>query len=512
MIRVTRAISHKERLLAYLLLPLIAGLIVIQSTVDVAIWSPTAVEDLVMSMPLQDPLWRGPGATLVQPETSGSNISVDSMLALTPANRSPTTSHGVNTSTRTVVKLEIENGQRNTELGLIDPSTPELAFHLRNLSLQPMTSLAPWPNITSLAFYDGRFYSGYRNQMMAFTMMIFVTKQQGHGQLLLPSIAQKDTYGTNRYIPFAALWDVPHWNSHYPTLPRLVNYDPWLHDQYNLEASPPWFLKDNHFQNADGSLLTNKPVRPHAFGKQHHLMAGYMFYAKGRGTHAVKGGHRNPLEILMLKGALRPHPNLQTTIDEKVLEMLGSSASSGAKSSDYMTLHARVEPDMQRHMVCRDKKVLNLTDIFEFIETKWKDPPVSKIFMPINRQYLEKEGLLDGAGPREKVNWIAVENLKSLNRARDFGLWNGRVRVYEFGANSLAGTAYEKKPSTPGALLDFFIGIQAKIFIGTEVSSFSHDLLATRFFRGMMENYKYLPEGIFEWTPGNLQDPPGFNC
>jgi hypothetical protein len=50
------------------------------------------------------------------------------------------------------------------------------------------------------------------------------------------------------------------------------------------------------------------------------------------------------------------------------------------------------------------------------------------------------------------------------------------------------GTKFEQQQLTTGSLLDFFIGVNAKIFIGTEVSSFSHDLLATRFYRGMIEN------------------------
>ena len=160
--------------------------------------------------------------------------------------------------------------------------------------------------------------------------------------------------------------------------------------------------------------------------------------------------------------------------------------------------------------------MLNLTDIFDFIEAKWpNDPPVTKIFMPINRQYLEKEGLIDEAKVKPndpKINWVAVENLKALNRARDEGLWGGRVKVIEFGANALQDTVYADRPSTAGAMLNFFIAIKAKIFIGTEVSSFSHDLLATRFFRNYMENYKYLPDGLHDWTPPGTIDPPGFGC
>jgi hypothetical protein len=482
-------------------------------------------------------------STLQKPEIIKNQTSQEQTSPL-DSHIHPTIPSTMASTPKRITKLDIEVGTRDTVLGLFSPNSwhhdQQVRNHLTNLTLQPVSSLAPWPNVTTLAFYEGRFRSGYRNQMMAFTMVVFASQRQGHGQLLLPSVAQKDTYGTNRFIPFCKLWDVPHWNSHYPQLPRLVDYDPILHDQYNPNANPPWYRSNGHFENAQKTLLTNKPVRPHAFGKQHQLMGGYMHYAKGNGIHAASAtvdSKRNPLEILMLRGALRPHPHLQSIIDHAIFKVLLSddnrdnSSTTNSRNStnkDYMTLHARVEPDMQRHPVCRDKKVLNLTEIFEFMETKWKDgPPVSKIFMPINRQYLEQEGTLrvvedeemttgkkNKKKKKKKVNWIAVENLKALNHARDHGLWNGRVKVYEFGARSLEGTVYENKPSTPGAMLNFFIGIQAKIFIGTEVSSYSHDLLATRFFRGYTnENYKYLPvEGLVEWTPPHIKDPPGFNC
>lgn len=123
--------------------------------------------------------------------------------------------------------------KQKVAIGLVQPSTPEVSAYLQNLSHQPCTSLTPWPNISSVAYYPGRFYSGYRNQMMGFTMLILYTLQQGHGQLLLSSIYMKDTYGTNRVIRFQDLWDIPHFNSFYPALPRLVDHDPILHDQFN---------------------------------------------------------------------------------------------------------------------------------------------------------------------------------------------------------------------------------------------------------------------------------------
>ena len=401
--------------------------------------------------------------------------------------------------------------QNEDALGLVPASTPELAAYLQNLSHQPCTSLTPWPNVTSVAYYPGRFYSGYRNQMMGFTMLILHTLHSGHGQLLLPSIYMKDTYGTNRVIRFQDLWDIPHFNSFYPALPRLVDHDPILHEQFNPQTTNyPWFRNANHsFCNAQETFCTEKsPVRPHALGDKRQFLGGYIAYAKGKGkfgTYPLR--QRHPAEILMLQTALRPHPQLQSIWNEKRKELVGENNKKNNQNGtehDYMTLHARVEPDMQHHPICPEKKVINLTGIFQFLESTWKDPPVAKVFMPVNRQLLEQA--------QGKRNAMADHNLKELNRVRDYGLWNGRTKVYEFGSHALQGTPYEKKPSTPGAMLNFFLSVDAKIFVGTEVSSYSHDVLATRFFRGYMDNYKYLPQGLVHWTPPGTAVPPGFSC
>ena len=246
------------------------------------------------------------------------------------------------------------------------------------------------------------------------------------------------------------------------------------------------------------------------FGPIPNLMAGYQRYAnKAKGKFAING-HRHPAEILMFQGALKPHPELQAMID-KLMRENGLTADDEQRSS-YMTLHARIEPDMQKHPVCRQYKVLNLTDILDLVYAKWPEPPVSKVFMPINRQYLEKEGILDPDKPKNKINWIAVENLKTLNQIRNEGMWNGQVPVLEFGSNALQGSRYELRPSTAGAILNYFVAINARIFVGTEVSSYSHDLLATRFYRNKMENYKYRPEGLIDWTPPGTIDPQGHRC
>lgn len=197
---------------------------------------------------------------------------------------------------------------------------------------------------------------------------------------------------------------------------------------------------------------------------------------------------------------------------------MGSMHDSNNVSVPYMTVHARVEPDMQNHPVCRDYKVLNLTNIVEFLETKWKEPPTTQVFLPINRQILEEEGKVVEPGSKQakkgkETNWIAVNNLRELNRLSKEGLWGGRVKVFEFGANALKGTRYEERMSSiGGSILNYHIATNANIFVGTEISSYSNDLVATRFYRGKFENYFYRPDGLHQATTEESTEPPAFVC
>ncbi len=212
---------------------------------------------------------------------------------------------------------------------------------------------------------------------------------------------------------------------------------------------------------------------------------------------------RNPADVLLLKGALQPHPALQAVVDrskEYLREKGQRQGISGSSTFRYMALHARVEPDMQKHHLCRDKKVLKLQEIVDMMESKWPEPPVDAVFLPINRQKLEEEGTLpanfkNDTESNEEINWIAVENLQVLNRLTNHngdedgksvgGLWNGRVPVVEFGSEAVRGTVYEHRPSLSGSILNYFLALGADIFIGTEVSSYSSDILGSRFYRGL---------------------------
>jgi hypothetical protein len=414
------------------------------------------------------------------------------------------------------------------------------------------------------------FGAGFRNQMMALTMLVLHANDDGHDQILLDSLWHKDTYGTNQFDPFDFYFDVETWNRysssginnggddnekekeatvvdwssysrgenktnpprHPKRLPRMVLYNSTLHNQWNINVS-----KYRESDIAGGT-------RPYGYTKgASRLAAGYQFYVKGGGRYAVKdedpnqnntktsmtGKHRNPAEILMLQGALKPNPALQAIVDRSKIH-LQERASRRVGAFRYMTLHARVEPDMQHHPVCKEKKVLTLQEIVDMVESKWPEPPVDIVFLPINRQYIEQEGIIpekyknesngdgdgDGVGT---INWIAVDNLRVLNRltndtATGGGMWNGTIPVVEFGSEALQGTVYEQRPSTSGSILNYFLSLGADIFVGTEVSSFSHDVLAARFYRGSVnENFKYLPGGgLQEWITDDMIAPPGFLC
>ena len=408
------------------------------------------------------------------------------------------------------------------------------------------------------------FGAGFRNQIMALTMLVLHANDDGHDQILLDSLYHKDTYATNQFDPFDFYFDVETWNRysignnngvdedgkeekepivvdwssysrgenktnpprHPRRLPRMVLYNSTLHDQWDINVS----------KYRERDIVG---TRPYGYTRgATRLAAGYQFYVKGKGRYAVKDDpnqnqnntsitrkHRNPAEILMLQGALKPNPALQAVVDRSKMH-LQERASRRVGAFRYMTLHARVEPDMQHHLVCKEKKVLTLQEIVDMVESKWPEPPVDVVFLPINRQYIEQEGIVpenyknesdgDGGG---KINWIAVDNLRVLNRLTNDtviggGMWNGTIPVVEFGSEALQGTVYEQRPSTSGSILNYFLSLGADIFVGTEVSSFSHDVLAARFYRGSVNaNFKYLPGGgLHEWITDDMIAPPGFLC
>jgi hypothetical protein len=157
---------------------------------------------------------------------------------------------------------------------------------------------------------------------------------------------------------------------------------------------------------------------------------------------------------------------------------------------------------MQLHRMCAGAKVTNLTEIFGMIEATFPNPPADKMFISINRRLLE----IGAETANVTNNQLAVDNLNALNRALAEGLWGGRVTVFD------KDPPTEETAGVLGAAVAYFMSLQSTLFIGTEVSSFSMDVISARFYQGNRNNYLYHPSGLKLATPEDAIIPPVFLC
>eukprot|EP00957_Ditylum_brightwellii_P107279 8185946-Ditylum_brightwellii.AAC.1 len=79
---------------------------------------------------------------------------------------------------------------------------------------------------------------------------MFLAHQEGYDEIIEESITWKDTYGTNQKIPHYMLWDVVHWNTFYPTIPRLASFDEKIHvdmksEDEEIKQGNSTFIKKN---------------------------------------------------------------------------------------------------------------------------------------------------------------------------------------------------------------------------------------------------------------------------
>lgn len=86
------------------------------------------------------------------------------------------------------------------------------------------------------------------------------------------------------------------------------------------------------------------------------------------------------------------------------------------------------------------------------------------------------------------------------------------MKVLEAGTGLAENTVYHKNRLLVGGIINYYIALDAKVFIGTEVSTYSSNLVTERFIHGQKQNYYYTP-GEMKWvTPPELSVPPAFAC
>ena len=156
-----------------------------------------------------------------------------------------------------------------------------------------------------------------------------------------------------------------------------------------------------------------------------------------------------------------------------------------------------------------------LTSLYTFFphsDDEGNTPPFSRVHVPINRRMMEDAH--NGGWTKWKQDGIDTRtindgNLAILNQIRDKGLWNERVPVYEYGIGALNGTRFMQYPDISGAMVDFFIAVDAGVFVGSPVSTWSFDVVQARVYAGNYENYMYFPDGIRRVTEVNATMAPG---
>jgi hypothetical protein len=377
----------------------------------------------------------------------------------------------------------------NQQIQFDESIPPPYSYNASEYEILRKQTLKSFDNVTTVAYPHGPF-GGFRNVFMSFSGVMILTKAANHSQIIAPSIKWKDLFGTNERIRHDVMFDVVEWNKHYPILPRFVEYEKERHPDISFVGPAVRWNVKNYIKDA------KRPFAVGEFGMQAQNV--YKQYVK---NVVDQRKERSELDLAILQGAFRPHPEIQSIMDA-FLRRYGHE--------EYMVLHARIEPDMQRHNACSDKKVTNLTEIIQSLEEFFPDPPTSHILFIFNRGILENE-----VSDTSIDNELAEYNLRVLNDARKHGMWNGRTQVLEAGiglAKESNHPIYSKYYSLTGSIIDFFLAVEAKIFVGTEVSSFSVDVEITRFYRGKKGNYHYTPNGLVWTTPPSAQFPPRFSC
>ena len=394
------------------------------------------------------------------------------------------------------------------------------------------------------AFYGFTPYSGLNNQLMRFIGMVYLAGGEDFGQIIEDNLAWKDTYGHNDFVPHHNLWDVVHWNSFYPKLPRFVSYNKEQHPHLDLTAQPPLNVDGIEYSTAtvlkyntnwdvwENRTITNpQPIVQNPQQGFNKVMQLHKKLQRGKKLGAEKEKHFE-INKEMLQGALKPHPFIQQVIDKVATEL-------GAGDKGYMTLHARIEPDMlvenlrvcyvsscqpychyfcfkhhsDRNLLGQNEKVFNFTEIVSAIYEKYPEPPVGTVLLQFNRALLEAQ-----VKAGKKARWFHENNnynLEAINKLVQEGMWGGKVNVVEAGSREVeeAGDPYYKYYSNiAGGIVNLFLAINSDIMIGTETSTYSVQAVNTRYYRGLKENHFYTPEGL-RWVTSPENDKPyKFGC
>ena len=263
----------------------------------------------------------------------------------------------------------------------------------------------------------------------------------------------------------------------------------------------------------------------------------------------------------LISQALRPHPKWRNVAHQCIHHHLrrqnnvsraDAQQQHGETSSPpYLALHARVEVDMMQHK-CGKNMEKNLTRIFEMVDTfisnynknisgfrneDDRSQQLQGTFVAVSRNSMKISTADKTISAFADNNW-AVLNIRSPqqhqqeNDHRSFIHDEGVTPVFECGEiwmdrwyndaskNVVEGGGGDHNHHTDDlygsivpSIINFYIAVQATIFVGVDKSSWSTDVWTTRYHLGKGEtNFRYTQhDGVIPVSNGGLP-PPHKNC
>jgi hypothetical protein len=437
------------------------------------------------------------------------------------------------------------------------------------------TTIAKEESILALLYPPG-LMGGYRNQVIRLLSLVVTAFKRDIHSLLLPSLMWTTQVtmngGLEKWVPIPhdLIFDVDHWNSLSPVLPKLVPYSPtldcWTHDFSPAPANSTLLIRhvlDRGFLTPVAtfarSLTTLEIIVPNLrkidlYPNVSHCRHPQV-YGGGKGAGRLwqdyiamqkNGMNRSSLsntkattttnsaarqqtwygtDAAVLQ-ALRPKQEWRDLAQSCVTDAYAAAAATKAGNHsrdlhrDYVALHARMELEMMDHK-CGKNMERNLTVLFEHVEAFLLErmDSVGGVFVAVSRSGIE----LSTGKLYQKYKAYADDNLATLNRivgdgrgSVGQGLGEDHV-VFECGKR-LMDKYYAANPNSTdyGSLLqsvvNFYTATEAKAFIGVRGSSYSTDIWTTRYHQGKGAlNYEYTKEGIIQLDNEGLP-PMHTNC
>jgi hypothetical protein len=344
--------------------------------------------------------------------------------------------------------------------------------------------------------------TGYRNQFMRFVSLTTYALKNGFQQMLLPSIRWNCDHRKvkNDAVPFELLFDVDHWNND-TDLPRLVTYS----EPEHFDWDPSSGLFRGACDVLDSYLFLGPKRKDIIFNRTRHFQHPFP-YGGGMGLgnlfyeYLANDGRRPKMSL--------PYQNTSTSfidIEARITRAMKPSAAverlirqtlGGDGQPPHIALHARFEPEMLVHVMCKPLKVYNLTDVFDMIRgmDHRNTTANSSLYIAIGMKEME-EG--------NKYKWYQAEhrrNMAALYDALSYGLdlpSGNNLTVSVGGHKAIRNDEFDLcAHEILSSVVSFEIAVRAKMFIGTYISSWSQTVWKARHYLGRGENYVYTPKGL----------------